>query len=875
MSEPVIRTVLRMRAREGMEAQFQRAWASAAAQISRVPGNLRQELSRDVDDARTFVITSEWVDRDAVDAFGRSKQREALTEGLRDLREDAARSTYELLTTVPATKPLPIRIDLTTRVAPGEEDAFERAYQIVASRLAGTPGLVREELLKEPGSYVYHIFAEWETEQDFVNWVEDPSHADQSGPLARWLSVEFARRVFEIRYRPAQHQRTPGTPEFPPVHTGPAAPIPAVRAAIDPSAAAPTVADETTPARVVDAAAQPAPAAEPSPVSPEVVAEAAPLPAPVEKPVEPHAARDGTPGTSNLPGEPEVLVVGAGPVGLTCAIELARRGIAVRIIDKRPEAASRADKAIGIHCRTMEIWEDQGVVTEAIRVGIWLHGQTVYVNGNLTHQVDWAGLDDLPYAHLGLPQYETERILADRLASLGVAVERGVELISFEQDADGVSATLKNIAGETTIARARFLVGCDGGHSLVREGLGLRFEGGLSMFPQLFMLGDVQLDWTMPKGHLLRFVRIEDDGDFTGMLVCVPLPGHDRYRVATLAPQELQKTIGSGVVPAGFWREYTPPSLADIQAVIDDLAPVPTTARNLRWSSIFRIKHGIVDRYRAGRVFVAGDAAHLHPPAGGQGMNTGIQDAWNLGWKLALAVRGTAAPGLLDSYEAERRPAGKAIVDRAVALAFTDEMDMEDEKAQFLLEMQMTMNYSGSDLVGEDRGADALLGGPAPGERAPDVHGLTRFGIGHPLRLFDLTHGTRSTLLLYADDTTSEATILELDTLAAEVGRRASGQVDAYLIASTDARIPADLDLPVLRDSSDTFRRAYDVRGTAAYLIRPDGHVGYRGTEPTLAGLIHYLQRIFAAAQPTGASTGASADQPPLLNARLLSPREK
>ena len=167
MSEPVIRTVLRMRARQGLEAEFQSAWARAAAEISRVPGNVRQELSRDLDDSRTFVITSEWIDRAAVDAFGRSDQREALTAGLRELREEAARSTYELLSTVPATKPLPIRIDLTTRVSPGEEEAFEHAYQIVASRLAGTPGLVREELLKEPGSFVYHIFAEWEIRAGF------------------------------------------------------------------------------------------------------------------------------------------------------------------------------------------------------------------------------------------------------------------------------------------------------------------------------------------------------------------------------------------------------------------------------------------------------------------------------------------------------------------------------------------------------------------------------------------------------------------------------------------------------------------------------------------------------------------------------------
>jgi 2-polyprenyl-6-methoxyphenol hydroxylase-like FAD-dependent oxidoreductase/heme-degrading monooxygenase HmoA len=832
VNEPAIRTVLRMRARQGMEVEFQNAWANAAAQISRVPGNVRQELSRDVEDSRTFVITSDWIDRDAVDAFGRSEQREALTAGLRHLRDEADRSTYELLSTVPAAKPLPVRIDLTTRVSPGEEEAFERAYQIVASRLAGTPGLVREELLKEPGSFVYHIFAEWESEQDFINWVEDPSHADQSGPLARWLSVEFARRVFEIRYRPVQHQRTPGTMDFPPVQLSAARPIVSATAAPQQAAVA---AEATAPAIAIETAPSPSP----SPPVP------APLSAAAPRGVEELASDDGT-----ATGEDCVVVVGSGPVGLTCAIELARRGIPVRIIDKRPDASTRADKAIGIHCRTMEIWEDQGVVDEAISAGIWLHGQTVYVNGQLTHQVDWAGLDELPYAHLGLPQYETERILTDRLRSLGVTVERGVELVAFDQNADGVVATLRTAAGDTTATRAQFLVGCDGGHSVVRTGLGLTFEGGLSMFPQLFMLGDVELNWTMPQGHLLRFVRIEDDGDFTGMLVCVPLPGHARYRVATLAPQPLQKTIGSGVVPAGFWKEYTPPTLEDIQAVIDDLAPEPVTASNLRWSSTFRIKHGIVDRYRVGRVFVAGDAAHLHPPAGGQGMNTGIQDAWNLGWKLALAIRGIAAPGLLDSYDAERRPAGKAIVDRAVALAFTDEMDMEDEKAQFLLEMQMTMNYSSSALVGEENVSDAVLRGPAPGERAPDVHGLTRFGVGHQLRLFDLTRGTRSTLLLYVDASVRAGDIVQTAKLAAEVRRQSSGEVDTYVIASTDAQIPGDLGMPVLWDTDGNFRSAYDAQGVTTYLIRPDGHVGYRSAEATLSGISEHLRHIFDINQP-------------------------
>jgi 2-polyprenyl-6-methoxyphenol hydroxylase-like FAD-dependent oxidoreductase/heme-degrading monooxygenase HmoA len=798
-----VRTLLRMRVREGAEAQFEEAWRTAAAQIATVPGNIRQELMRDSTDPRTFLIAADWADKAAVDAFGRSSAREALTAALRDLREDADRSTFDVLYGLTGGEQgSHVRIDISTRVGPGEEEAFERAYAIVTDRLRGTPGLIREELLREPGSDIFHIFAEWESDQDFRNWVDDPSHADQTGPIIRWLSVFFERKLYEIRFRPQEAgvRRVTATPAAP---AAVAEPVDRPAAVPEPVAAAVPAAD--------------APAVVPAPVRTARVA--------------------------------EVLVVGAGPTGLTNAIELARRGIAVRVVDKRAEPSSQADKAIGIHCRTMEIWEDQGIVTDAMDAGTWLYGQTVFVNGKQTHQVDWSGLDELPYAHLGLPQYETERLLGERLTSLGVEVERGVELESFTQDDDGVTAQLRHPSGETESARAQYLVGADGAGSAVRAALGLTFDGGLSMFPQLFMLGDVDVDWDMPAGHLVRWVRIEDDGDFTGMLVCVPLKGRNRYRVATLAPQRLQKTIGSGVVPPGFWKEYDPPGLADIQAAIDDLGPAGTTASNLRWASIFRVKHGIVDRYRDGRVFVAGDAAHLHPPAGGQGMNTGIQDAWNLGWKLALAVHGLASPGLLDSYDAERRPAGKAIVDRAVAVAFTDEMDMEDERAQFLLEMQMTMNYAGSPVVGEVTDRAGFDGGPEPGHRAPDVLGLRRFGVAHPLRLFELTRGTHSTLLLYADASAEEEQVLGLEKLAASIRQASGGQVHPYLVADVDAPVPALVDLPVVRDADSGFRDAYGVSGTgtAAYLVRPDGHVGFRTCPVTESALQEHLASVFTA----------------------------
>jgi 2-polyprenyl-6-methoxyphenol hydroxylase-like FAD-dependent oxidoreductase/heme-degrading monooxygenase HmoA len=785
------RMVLHMRARAGYEQAFEDAWRAAAEDISRVPGNLRQELVRDAADPQTFLMVSDWADPAAFDAFGRSPARDRLTAALRDLRESADERTYDVLHSVAARGPR-VRVVVTVAVATGEEAAYERAYLKVAERMRGTPGHIREELLREPGTSTYHLFAEWEDEDSFTAWVEDPAHMDSTAPLLPYLLESFERKTYHIVARPETPPPTGGT-------LGPAAP-----------AAVPPVAADN-------------PAAPASPIG-----------------------RAEKKGESPVDASTDVLVVGAGPVGLTLAIELARRGIACRVIDKRAEPADQADKAIGVHCRTMEIWETIGIAREAMDVGIWLHGQTVFVNGKQTHQVDW-NLPDLPYAHLGLPQYETERLLTDRLRQHGVVIERGLALDDFIQDDRTVTARLLRAPGDAETVRARYLVGCDGAHSSVRENLGLSFEGGMGVFPQLFMLGDVDLDWSMPEGHLLRFVEL-DDGELRGMLVCVPLRGRGRYRVATLAPPRLQAEVGTGVVPPGFWKEYTPPVLGDIQAVLDRLAPAGTTASNLRWSSIFRIKHGIVDRYRVGRVFVAGDAAHLHPPAGGQGMNTGIQDAWNLGWKLALAVRGRAAPGLLDSYEAERRPAGKSIVDRAVRIAFTDEMDMADEQEQFLTEMQMRLTYAGSPVVAEPPdSAEHFAAGPGAGDRAPDVSGLRRFGVGHALRLFDLTRGTGHTLLLYADASAGEEQVLAFEKLAAKVRGAHPGLLRTYVVASPDAVLPTALDLPVIRDDANAFRVVYGVRGATAYLVRPDGHVGFRCSPISGAALDEHLDRTFAA----------------------------
>jgi 2-polyprenyl-6-methoxyphenol hydroxylase-like FAD-dependent oxidoreductase len=552
----------------------------------------------------------------------------------------------------------------------------------------------------------------------------------------------------------------------------------------------------------------------------------------------------------------DVLVAGAGPVGLTAAVELARRGVAVRVIDTLEQPRHYA-KAVGLQPRTLEHWERTGMLTAALDEVQTMRGQIVHVDGVEVARLELHLPPDVPYGFTSLPQYTTERLLAEELHRHGGTVERGAELVGFSQDADGVTAQIRTSAGEETV-RASYLVGADGAHSVVRKGLGLAFEG--DAFAEEYMLGDVVLDWSLPPGFGVRLTRTVPDGP-DDILVAIPLPEHGRYRISMLAPPELSThpaAAPAGAAPVddvvhGLESGHAP-ELHHLQAVVDRLAPEPTTVSDLRWSSVFRISHRLASRYGVGRVFIAGDAAHIHPPTGGQGMNTGIQDALNLAWKLALVVDGVAEPALLESYHLERHPVGEEVVGRTVRQA-RQGFDADDPATMMRREAQLLVSYPVSPIVGA--AGDAL--GVLPGERAPDARGLRRPTVTDPLRLHAVLAATEFALLAYVDD---------LDQLGEVAAARAVAAASAlpvrvHVVGAPDLGPALDATgEPYVLDGAGDLAATYGVRGGDAVLVRPDGYVGWTARPLTAEALALHLATVTRAPESAAAGAATSAQVP-------------
>lgn len=336
---------------------------------------------------------------------------------------------------------------------------------------------------------------------------------------------------------------------------------------------------------------------------------------------------------------PDVLIVGAGPTGLLLAAELARHRVKLRLIDKNPHP-SKTSKAIGVFARTLEVFDRLGIADEAIKRGRKLHALNVYADSKRIIRSNFDRLDScFPFA-LSLPQSETEDILAHLVENLGVKIERSVTFCSLEQDNDGVTATLSHADGRKERCRVPWLIGCDGAHSTVRQAAGLAYKG--VDLEASFLLMDVEIDWNLSPHEPHIFLTSN------GELGAFPLPEDRFWRLFVDVPsdRELPEEI----------------NLPLVQQLFNERSHFQANLTNPVWTSSFKIRQRMVDKSRIGRVFVAGDALSSHSPIGGQGMNAGLQDAYNLAGKLALAIEGGASTDLLNSYPLEREPVSKLIL---------------------------------------------------------------------------------------------------------------------------------------------------------------------------------------------------------------------
>jgi 2-polyprenyl-6-methoxyphenol hydroxylase-like FAD-dependent oxidoreductase len=343
---------------------------------------------------------------------------------------------------------------------------------------------------------------------------------------------------------------------------------------------------------------------------------------------------------STTPHNPDVVIVGAGPVGLVAACELARRGVTFRIVDKL-EAPTDESRAIAVHARSCDMLDRMGVLDDLLATGVKSTGMNMFAGRKKMFRVPLESVDSpFPYT-LVTPQTETERVLTEHLTALGVTVDRGLTLTGLSQDDDVVHLTLQRVDGTTERVDTQWVIGTDGGHSSVRHLVGTKLQG--SFKGERFILGDVEVEPHFDNTNMYTYFSPD------GPVVTLPMRGG---RVRFLA--QIHDAPGTPL--------NLNPAKEELQKTVDErIGGITITTPH--WLTCFEIHHGQVPAYRWGRVFLAGDAAHIHSPAGGQGMNTGMQDAFNLCWKLAMVIKGDAGDALLDSYHAERHPVGKAVID--------------------------------------------------------------------------------------------------------------------------------------------------------------------------------------------------------------------
>jgi 2-polyprenyl-6-methoxyphenol hydroxylase-like FAD-dependent oxidoreductase len=502
--------------------------------------------------------------------------------------------------------------------------------------------------------------------------------------------------------------------------------------------------------------------------------------------------------------ETDVLIVGAGPTGLMLANQLARRGVRARIVD-RHAGPSLQTRALGVQARTLEIYSQLGIADRALELGKRAVGANMWAHGERTARVPLGdiGRDLSPYPFLLiLGQDDNERLLGEALRNQGMAVEWNTELVGLSQDGDRVLTQLKHPDGSVTSVSAAWVAGCDGARSAVRELNGIAFQG--APYEDVFFVADTRMTGPMVPDELNVYLWRR------GFHLFFPMRGTDHWRVVGILPPAL--------------RGRDDLTLDEVIPSIREQAGSGLTFQSCSWFSTYRIHHCRAQRFRDRGCFLLGDAAHIHSPVGAQGMNTGLQDAYNLGWKLALVVSGRANAALLDSYENERVPVAQKLLsttDRAFALVVSDgslaglfrtrvlprllalAMTVEPiQRIAFRTISQTGIRYPQSPLSENRPGLPGRA--PRAGDRFPWLK--LKFSIGSdPEDLYRRLDGTRFTLLIIGQSPP------------------AAGVPGLGDLVST-CLIPND-------PANDRELARAGIPPTAFYLLRPDGYVGLCGVQ--------------------------------------------
>jgi 2-polyprenyl-6-methoxyphenol hydroxylase-like FAD-dependent oxidoreductase len=525
----------------------------------------------------------------------------------------------------------------------------------------------------------------------------------------------------------------------------------------------------------------------------------------------------------------DVLIVGAGPTGLMLANQLGRRGVRAMIIDRHSGPAQES-RAMAVQARTLEIYAKLGVADQAVALGAPGNGANMWVHGRRRARIPLQeigeGVSRFPYV-LMLGQDENERILGAHLRRWNMDVQWNTELVSLEQHPDHVRVTLTGPDGQAQVVTATYVAGCDGGRSAVRQLNGIGFPG--APYDHVFFVADTEATGPMVQDELNAYLFRD------GFNLFFPMRRKNGWRVIGILPEELRGREGL--------------TFDDLQPWLREETGHALSFHACHWFSTYRIQHRCTEKFRDRRCFLLGDAAHVHSPMGGQGMNTGLQDAYNLGWKLALVLKHRADDALLDSYEAERMPVAHRLLnstDRAfrlvvskswlagifrtrimTTLVATAMKRQRARKLAFATLSQTGIQYRESPL---SHAIAAAPGAPRAGDRFPWMHLSFRAG-GLPEDVFQKMDDRRFTLLVFGQHgpRTGLAGFSDL--------------VDVHTVPSTPGNAVA--------------LEAASIEAPSYYLIRPDGHIALAGSrfdeaEVRLWFADHHVHLATAAGRPAG-----------------------